>query len=154
MATVNPAIDIPDEVILRGLQAMIDALIVKYDELGMVATGNWARQLEARVENGVGKIMGADYTQFLTQGRPPSDSLPPIQPIITWMKAKGIQGNPWAIAQGIKNNGTTWYRKGGSDLLEVLRSPEVAQAFNTIVGEYFVVRISEELRRTIKQINR
>ena len=45
------------------------------------------------------------YTQFLLYGRGPG-RMPPLAPIESWMKAKGLEGSAWAIRKHIAEFGT------------------------------------------------
>ena len=45
------------------------------------------------------------YTQFLLYGRKPG-KMPPLAPIESWMKAKGLEGSAWAIRKHIAEFGT------------------------------------------------
>ena len=45
------------------------------------------------------------YTNFMLYGRKPG-RMPPLEPIESWMKAKGLEGSAWAIRQHIADFGT------------------------------------------------
>lgn len=145
---------VPPEIIDKALDKAIEVLIAKYDELGMRASGKWARELEPISQTNRGVIRGMAYTEQLVQGRAPGNR-PPISPLEDWVKAKfGLSGKQatstaFAVANKIAKEGTTWY-PDGSDLLEVLESPEVTQAFYDIIGDYLRVQITEELTRTLR----
>ena len=51
------------------------------------------------------------YTNFMLYGRKPG-RMPPLEPIESWMKAKGLEGSAWAIRQHIADFGTS-----GNDFL-------------------------------------
>lgn len=51
------------------------------------------------------------YTQFLLFGRKPG-RMPPLEPIESWMKARGLEGSSYAILKHIADFGTT-----GNDFL-------------------------------------
>ena len=51
------------------------------------------------------------YTHFMLYGRGPG-KMPPLEPIESWMKAKGLEGSAWAIRAHIAKFGTT-----GNDFL-------------------------------------
>ena len=104
----------------------------------MNATGNWLDSLETEARENVGVIRGQDYSEFLARGRA-NGNMPPVNALIPWVNAKlGLYGSEatsaaWGIAKKIAAEGTSWYQKGGSDLLEVLESDEV---ISFIQGEY------------------
>lgn len=142
--------DIPQEVILKGLDKVMDILIKKYDDLGLRASGQWANNLEGIVQDGKGVILGLDYTEQLVHGRPPGKH-PKIKPLIEWVSVKlGITGElgvstAFAVASKIAQEGTEIYKQGGTDLLEVLDEPETMAAFVSAISEY----MAEELRKRI-----
>ena len=63
------------------------------------------------------------YTNFMLYGRKPG-KMPPLAPIESWMKAKGLEGSAWAIRKHIADFGTT-----GNDFL----TPVLGQVKETIV---------------------
>lgn len=151
------AIYVPDSVIIEALEKAIQALIERYDELGMRASGQWADELEADVVAGRGVIMGMPYTEQLVQGRAPG-RMPPVDPIQKWVEAKlnvgadRSRGIAFAVARKIGQEGTTWYKQGGSDLVEVLQDPKVLEVFYEIVGDHLRVQITDILRRDLNDL--
>ena len=153
-----------DEDVAAVLQGVIDEfLIPKFKELNMNASGKWIASLETeRRATNVGVIRGIDYSYYLVNGRGANtdQSLEGLRKwavwagntfIKDWVQAKGLTANPIAVAMSIAKKGTTWKRKGGSDLLEVLESPEVqkyvAERFKMIITP----RVAEEMRRNISE---
>ena len=55
------------------------------------------------------------YTNFMLYGRKPG-RMPPLEPIESWMKVKGLEGSAWAIRKHIADFGT----KGNDFLSPVL----------------------------------
>lgn len=149
--------NIPESVIIDALNKANDALIQKYDELGMRATGEWAEGLEARTHTNGGEIWGMPYTEQLVFGREPGKR-PPIAPLEKWVSAKfGMSGRQatsmaFAVANKIAKEGTTWYQQGGSDLLEVLDDPSVVDTFYHEIGSYLTVQVTDELTRSLKEL--
>lgn len=148
-------IHIPDELILQTMQGVIDNFLKpKFIELGMNATGQWLKSLEARVNNGNGEIWGMDYTYWLVNGRK-GGTAPPVSALLPWVNAKfGIGGKEalsvaFAVAQKIKNEGTNYYPEG-TDLLEILNSPEVINYIYSQLKEGITVEVNKIL---IKQLN-
>ena len=153
-----------DEDVAAVLQGVIDEfLIPKFKELNMNASGKWIASLttERRSKN-EGVIRGIDYSYYLVNGRGANQDQSPEGLrawavwagntfIKDWVRNKGISANPIAVAMSIAKKGTTWKRKGGSDLLEVLESPEVqryvAERFKMIITP----RVAEEMRRNISE---
>ena len=63
------------------------------------------------------------YTNFMLYGRGPG-KMPPLEPIESWMKAKGLEGSAWAIRKHIADFGTP-----GNDFL----TPVLGQVKENIV---------------------
>ena len=63
------------------------------------------------------------YTHFMLYGRGPG-KMPPLEPIESWMEAKGLEGSAWAIRKHIAEFGTP-----GNDFL----TPVLGQVKETIV---------------------
>lgn len=136
---------IKDEDIIRVMDEVANRfLIPHFLELGMNATGEWVRSIETTASNNTGYIRGRDYSYYLVNGRKPGNR-PPIAPLERWAQAKlGLSGQQatsaaFAIANKIAQEGTEYYKQGGTDLLEVLESPEcieyVRREFSQILVE-------------------
>ena len=63
------------------------------------------------------------YTPFMLYGRGPG-KMPPLEPIKSWMEAKGLEGSAWAIRTHIADFGTP-----GNDFL----SPVLGQVKENLV---------------------
>ena len=74
------------------------------------------------------------YTPFMLYGRKPG-RMPPLEPIESWMEAKGLTGSAWAIRKHIADFGTT-----GNDFL----SPVLGQ-----VKENLIQKIQKSINDTI-----
>lgn len=145
------------EEIETALQKVVDTfLIPKFHELDMDATGEWLDNLRVEAGENKGYIKGRQYTEYLTKGRPPSDTLPPISAIKKWAEIKlGLTGDDaktaaFAIAQKIKKHGTTHYRNKGTDLLEAIVRPEVIQFLQEELKTIARGKIADRLRRNMK----
>lgn len=76
-------------------------------------------------------IIALDYIVGLDQGVEPDEQpYPSIESLQRWIDAKGLDLNPWAVRNSIINNGTTWYRQGGSN---IVTDSINAEAFNEAV---------------------
>jgi hypothetical protein len=128
-------------------------LIPKHKALGMEATGEWINSLESKGNT----IRGRKYTEQLVYGRQPGKA-PPVTPIERWVTAKfGITGKEatsfaFAISKKIAKEGTSWKKKGGSDLLEVLETREVLDFINSKLAAYFQIEISLQIRRNLQEL--
>jgi hypothetical protein len=69
-----------------------------------------------------------------------------------WADDKGIMVNPIGVAYNIATEGTSWYKQGGTDLVEVLQSDEVLDFINKEIGDFVVGQITLELQRDISKL--
>lgn len=149
---------VPEETIFKALDLAIERIIQRYDDLDMRATGETAESLEARATTNRGEIWGSKVFEYLSKGRPPSDRLPPVDAIYNWMLNKpSFTGSKtrsvaFAIAKTIQSEGTSWYKKGGSDVLEVVQSDEMLREFQQILGEEIRVLITDQFIRDLKEV--
>lgn len=140
------------------LDLVIIKLKKKHEDLGQKATGDWENSLGSEVNGNSGMIMGYDYAKYLVEGRPPSSKLPPIQPLVRWATAKfrvsGKQAEniAWAVAKKIKQEGTTWHKKGGSDLLEYLESEEIISLFLKEVENKELINVQLAFERQLETL--
>lgn len=142
---------IVDEVIQRFL-------IPKFRELGMRASGEWEENVHARGN----EIWGRDYTEYLSDGRPPNKDQDPEALhrwvgwagstfLKDWVQNKGLNVSPYAVAYKIAREGTDWY-PNGSDLLEVLESKDVVDFINEGLSVFIIRDVTLEFKRYVKQL--
>jgi len=67
-------------------------------------TGKLSNSIVYRVSKYAIEIEMNQYGEFVDSGTKPH--LPPIKPISEWVKAKGLNINPWAVAMHINKYGT------------------------------------------------
>lgn len=139
------------------MQEVVDKfLIPHFLRLGMDATGEWRKNVSVRAGDNVGYIDGRHYSEQLVYGRKPGKR-PPIAPLERWVKAKlhlsgkEAKGVAFAISNKIAKEGTSWYQKGGSDLIEILESKQVIDYINSQIGNYLRVEVQLQIRRTAKE---
>lgn len=137
-------------------------LIPRFHELKMRASGEWERSLETqRIGTNEAVIRGRFYSEFLAKGRgsnrdQSSEGLRRWAVwagktfIKEWADQKGVSADPIAIAYNIAKNGTSWKRRGGSDLLEVLTEPDTIRYVQDRLKAIAVPKITEYLQRTAK----
>ena len=153
---------IPNNEIERIMQGVVDRfLIPKFKELEMNATGEWIDSLEVKAEENVGYIRGRDYSEYLVRGRRPNqdqstdakrrwafgmaNSNPQFK---AWLNARGLTQYGVQIAYKIASVGTTWYEKGGSDLLEVLESQAVIEYVQNEITPLIRFYVTNQIQRT------
>jgi hypothetical protein len=146
--------EVPKEKFESILKEVINRfLIPKFNQLGMNASGEWLNSLEVDYNT----IRGRKYTEQLVNGRR-GGSMPPINAIEDWVKAKfGYSGQnaksmAWAVAKSIEKKGTSWHKKGGSDLLEVLESSECIDFINNEIGKYLKTELTLTFQREFQYI--
>lgn len=149
--------DISQEEIERVMQNVVNMfLIPKFMSLGMNASGKWIESLEVSSSQNKGYISGADYTKYLVNGRSPGGR-PPVQNLIDWAKAKfgyddvRAKQMAFAVATKIAQSGTEYY-PDGTDLLEVLNTPEVTNYINQEIGKHLILKTQIEILRNAKNI--
>lgn len=147
---------IPPEKIQQILEEVIEKFFKpKFIELGMNASGKWLNSLSVEYSENKGIIKGMDYTYYLANGRAPGNR-PPIQPLVEWVGHKfGITGNEarsaaFAIATKIAREGTNYY-PNGTDLVEVLSSPEVISYINSQVSNSLEVSVKLEILKILRK---
>lgn len=149
---------VTEQQIIIIIQKVVDNfLIPRFNELGMNATGQWLESLEVVAKDGISAIRGRDYSEQLAKGRA-SGKMPPIAPIERWVNAKlGIQGKQansiaWGIAKKIQKEGTSWYQKGGTNLIELLSEPAIIEFINKEIQQTLTIKVEEKLKREIQEI--
>ena len=139
------------DVLKIEFEAIRKELVKRHDELGMRASGKWAKSLEVEISKTDGKstakLYGEKYTEQLVLGRKPG-RFPPIKAIEQWIKDKGIQpieanlkisSLAFLIARKIAKEGTNYYKQGGTDLVESVITPKRIQDIINQVKEINVV---------------
>ena len=142
-----------EEAITIEMDLLIEDLINKHIELGQKATGKWIESLSYEIRGTTAYVFGADYTQFLTDGRS-GGSRPPISPLELWVKAKlkksgkEARSIAFAVAKKIEKEGTSWH-PDGSDLISSVITEERKNQIIENISEYLAVRVSKDLEEEI-----
>lgn len=146
--------------LLTVIEGVVDEfLIPRFMELNMDASGEWLKSLEV-IASGDREavIRGRDYSYYLVRGRGPNQNQDPAALrrwavwagntfIKEWVRDKGISADPIAVAMSIAKKGTSWKRKGGSNLLEVLIEPQTLKYIEDRLKTIVQPRIIDELQR-------
>ena len=110
--------------------------------LGLDASGLWLSTIEARGDT----IWGQPYTAQLVYGRSPG-TFAPIAPLKRWaqiklgMSEKQALSIAFAISNKLKKEGSEIYKKGGTDLLAILSSPQVVGFINLHLKNFIELQI-------------
>ena len=134
-------------------------LIAKHIELGMPASGNWERSLVVDVQRLKATITGAPYTEQLVNGREPG-KFPPIAAIRQWILDKPIpflgkiklSSLAFLIARKIANEGTKYFKQGGTDLVEAVITPERIQSIIDKVSEFYIDSFTTQITGFLKKM--
>lgn len=144
------------------LQKVIDNFLLPrfhssgYAGNSMRATGEWEQSLEIKLGDDSGTIRGRHYTEQLAKGRAPGKR-PPISALKKWAQAKFGVGDKeatsiaFAVAKKIENEGTEYYQRGGTDLLEVFAEPATVQFIQEQLAGILRVRLEESLIRNAEE---
>lgn len=113
---------------------IVDKLKKGIIDRDMVATGKLLDSVRFEKEQKGSEvtynIIALDYIEGLEFGIEPGQEPPSIENLKIWIAAKGLDLNPYAVRNSIINQGTTWYRQGGS---QVVTSVINEEAFNEVI---------------------
>src|SRR6056297_2759551 len=137
-------------------------LISKHEALGMKASGKWIENLQALLDvtesNLKAIFRDMNYTEQLVQGRPPGE-WPEIADIKQWIIDKpitptdniSIDSLAFLISRKIANEGTEYYKQGGTELIESVITPEriksIADKLGVSLLATFELEVNELLIR-------
>lgn len=152
------------EVLQEEFESIKAELVQRYNELGMKSSGLWESELEISIDGdeskSSSKVLGLNYTEQLVFGRKPG-KFPPIKAIEQWIQDKGIatigknistSSLAFLIARKIAQEGTNYFKQGGTDLVESVITPERIQSIIDRVKEINVVTMTNGLIEKLKQV--
>lgn len=157
---------VPSHIVEQTITDVVNLfLIPRFMDLGMNATGNWRNSLEVKMVSDGAEIYAPKYTEQLVWGRRPNQDQSPEairrwaygmanfnEEFKAWLRARGLENYGIQIAYKIAEQGTSWYRKGGSDLLEVLQSDEVIEFISERLGSYVFKEVTLDLERELNKV--
>jgi len=153
-------IKVSDEQIQKVMQGVIDNfLIPSFTQSGHNASGKFIKSLSADGQDNKGYINGNDYIQYIIYGRRPNKDQSPeaLNHFMKWaghyifkdwVKEKGIQANPYAVALHVAKYGY----EGDPTLLNILQSPEVQNYVYNEMGVYLSGQIKITIQESVRQI--
>jgi hypothetical protein len=121
-------------------------ILARYEALKLRASGRFEKELENKTSGLTGLLIGSHYTEQLVSGRPPG-KFPPLKFIEAWIRVKPIRriaerisvsSLAFLIARKIAREGTEIFKKGGSDLISSVITPERVQSIINKVTEFNV----------------
>ena len=145
-----------EDILLAEFESLRDDIIHKYDELGMRASGDFANSLEIKQDRMHIELWGNHYVEQLVNGRAPG-RFPPVEAIAKWIDDKGIQALDisvsslaFLIARKISQEGTEYFKQGGTDLIDSVVTPKRIQSIIDKVSQFyvddFVLNVTNELK--------
>lgn len=151
------------DLLKKEFELIRDELVKRHDELKMRASGKWAKSLEIEITQtdgkSIAKILGEHYTEQLVFGREPG-KFPPVQDIEQWIIDKGIKPFDdkmkvstlaFLIARKIAEEGTQYYKDGGTDLVESVITPQRIQKIIDQVKEINLETFTSNMLEQLKQ---
>ena len=104
-------------------------------------------------------IFGNAYTEQLVNGREPG-KFPPISVITKWINDKNISPTDnisvsslaFLIARKIAQEGTKYFKDGGTDLIESVITPSRIQRIVDNVSEFHISSFVSDITNVFKQV--
>jgi hypothetical protein len=121
-----------DEAVQTVIIDKLKGLIIENDMVATRALLNSVRYEKNESFNQLSyDIIALDYIVGLNDGIAPDEKpYPSIENLQKWIDAKGLDLNPYAVQNSIINNGTSWFRLGGSD---IVTDSINAERFNEVI---------------------
>ena len=121
-----------DEAVQTVIIDKLKGLIIENDMVATRALLNSVRYEKNESFNQLSyDIIALDYIVGLNDGIAPDEKpYPSIENLQKWIDAKGLDLNPYAVQNSIINNGTSWFRLGGSD---IVTDSINAEKFNEVI---------------------
>lgn len=146
--------DVIRGILIEEWELLRTDLIKRHNQLGMKASGRWERELAVFYKRMSVALFGEHYTYYLVNGRK-AGKMPPVKAIKQWIEDKGIASNikgkisvsslAFLIARKIGREGTRYYRRGGTNLIESVVTPQRIQRIMNRVGDSVAIEVAEEL---------
>lgn len=143
------------------------ALINNYFSIGLKASGNWASEVETKIEEtNLGFraiILGAAYTGVLESGRRPNTNQTPegLRAFVgwagstilkDWVQRKGLDVNPYAAAYKIAREGIPVpgpHNRGGL-VSDVITEAQIDKLLDNILG-FIITDVQSDVLQQLKK---
>lgn len=122
-----------EEIYLKYLERLRLKLIIKYDELGLRASGGFAEGLEATATEKKMIMFGVDYAKYLEYGRT-AGKFPPRQAIEDWIEVK--KGLPEIFYEKKKQMAFVIARKIAREGITVPNSRNTGGVISKVVDDF------------------
>lgn len=146
------------EILQLEFELIKQDLIDKHNQLGMRASGDWANSLHVEAKGLTATIFGNSYTEQLVNGRGPG-KFPPISAITQWISDKNIplvditiSSLAFLIARKIAREGTQYFKKGGTDLISSVITPQRIQRIIDSVSEFHINSFVSDITNVFKEV--
>lgn len=146
------------EILHREFELLQQELADKHRQLGMKASGQWLESLENKSKRLSGQLWGEEYTEQLVNGRKPG-KFPPVKMIEKWIYDKGITPEgikisslAFLIARKIAEEGTRYFKEGGTDLVDAVITPQRIQSIIDKVSEFHINSFLSDVTGVFKQM--
>lgn len=150
-----------EKIMLDEFTRSMSDLKERHIALGMKASGQFIDSLEVVQRGDRVSLLGVDYTYYLVNGRK-AGKFPPIATIKKWIVDKGIASRirgeisvsslAFLIARKIAREGTEYFKKGGTDLVSSVFTPERIQEIIDKVGAELTLTFVGQIRKEFIKI--
>jgi hypothetical protein len=134
-----------EAIYLKYLARLKAKLIVKYDELGLRASGDYASELEAQATDKKMIMLGAFHSQFMEHGRS-AGGWPPRQAIENWIETK--KGLPSVFLEKKKQFAFLIARKIAREGIQVPNSKNVGGVISKVVEDF----LGDDIHEMIEEL--
>lgn len=134
-----------EAIYLKYLARLKAKLIIKYDELGLRASGDYASQLEAQATSKKMIMLGAFHSQFMEHGRS-AGGFPPRQAIENWIETK--KGLPSIFLEKKKQFAFLIARKIAREGIQVPNSRNVGRVISIVVEDF----LGDDIHEMIEEL--
>lgn len=147
-------------ILKKEFDKLSDDLTKRHIELGMRSSGNWAQEKIVEASEGgsvlTARIEAPKYTEQLQFGRKPG-KFPPLAAIEQWINDKGITPDipirslAFLIARKIANEGTQYFKDGGTDLIDSVVTP---QRIDSIIAQVGIINVDAIVSGFVKELKK
>jgi hypothetical protein len=134
-----------EAIYLKYLDKLKAKLIIKYDELGLRASGDYSNQLEAQATDKKMIMLGAFHSQFIEHGRS-AGGWPPRQAIENWIETK--KGLPSIFLEKKKQFAFLIARKIAKEGIKVPNSHNVGKVISSVVDDF----LGDDIHQMIQEL--
>lgn len=149
------------QIMVEEFTSLMELLKEKHLSLNMKASGRWLNSLEVIQTGDSVKLIGEHYTYYLVNGRK-AGKFPPIAEIKKWIINKGIVNKikgdisvsslAFLIARKIAREGTEYFKRGGTELVSSVFTPERLQIIIDKIGAELTLTYVGQIRNEFQKM--